>query len=357
MYKLIKPLLFLMDPEDAHNLAIAALANRFFSKFIIPTRCNDPILKQKIWDLDFFNPVGLAAGFDKNADTLCSIFKFGFGFIECGTVTPRPQIGNKKPRLLRIEKKEAIVNSMGFNNKGISHLTKAISSYKKRAQEIIGINVGKNKDTVNFLDDYIFAINKVYELADYIVLNISSPNTSGLRKLQHNDNFIELIKAVKDKQKELSEKYSVYKPVLIKIAPDNTHAALAKIAEQILAHDVDGIIISNTTINKNELYDISLPEHGGISGHPLFKRSTEVLTEFYRLTSGKIPIIGAGGIMTPEDAYQKILHGASLVQIYTGIIYNGFSLVPKIQKYIAHRLKKDGFSNIKDAVGSSIKTI
>lgn len=350
LYDLAKPFLFSLSPERAHSLAIFALKNG-----LIPAdkslQSKDRI-KQNIWGLSFPSPVGLAAGFDKNADVYQAMLKQGFGFVETGTVTPLPQSGNDRPRIFRLEEDCAVINRLGFNNKGLNYY---IDRLKKRntAMGIIGANIGANKNSKDPINDYVIGLKKVLGLADYFTINISSPNTPGLRALQGRDALDELLSKLKTVRKEA--KLTKEPPLLLKIAPDLGLQECEDIAEIIIKHKMDGLIVSNTTLSRTGLKSDHKAESGGLSGSPLFEMSTNILSEMYRLTKGDIPLVGVGGISNAEHAYKKIKAGASLVQLYTALIYHGPALANQIAIGLDELLKKDGFSNVTEAIGSNHK--
>lgn len=351
-YNLIKPLLFSLEPEKAHNLAIFALANNLVC---YPQIKEYPSLKNEVFNINFSNPIGLSAGFDKNARIFDKLFNFGFGFIECGTVTPKHQIGNPKPRLFRLEQDQAIINRLGFNNEGIEKFLKKINSKKLPNENILGINIGKNKDTENALDDYLMLLDKVYNFSNYITINISSPNTKNLRDLQKADNLDEFLSAIMNKKSDLIKITNKSIPILLKIAPDLDNNEQESIAEIAVKNKIDGLIISNTTINgKEKLNSIYKNETGGLSGKPLFTASNMILQNIYKLTNKTIPIIGVGGISSGFEAYEKIKCGAHLIQIYSAFIYHGFELVEKIKEDLDKLLKQDGFTNIEQAIGANL---
>lgn len=304
-----------------------------------------------MFGLNFKNPIGLAAGFDKNAQVVCALAKFGFGFIECGSVTPRPQLGNPKPRIFRLAKKQAVINALGFNNLGEEVFRKNLAKIDQK-DFILGVNLGKNKDSVGF-DDYLKLLAEFYVSADYITINISSPNTEKLRELQQREQLNELLKVLTNLKTKLKKIHKKRTPILIKVAPDLTIKEQKQIAELALDFRLDGIIISNTSINLRK--QLSKLEQGGLSGKPLLEQSNLVLKNFYQFTEGKIPLIGVGGIASAADAYQKIKLGASLVQIYTAFIYQGFGLVEKIKAELSEMVKLDGFKNISEAIGVDAK--
>lgn len=366
-YKIIRPLLFMLPAETAHNLAVWALSKNLWpSKGLSDDMLRSKMLGQRIFGLDFKNPVGLAAGFDKNAECLNALSGQGFGFIEVGTVTPIPQAGNPKPRLFRIREKLAVVNRMGFNNKGIELYSQKLRLWKYsgfgQREVLVGANIGKNKNSPNDSSDYLKCLEKVYGLCDYVVINISSPNTPGLRDMQGKDELTKLITDIKAKKKEIKTKYKGKMPILIKISPDENDERLEDIAKIVIKKKINGVIISNTTTKTNllgrEVMEKKLAEKklvGGISGKPVFELSNQVIERFYRFTGGKVRIIGVGGISSAADAYTKIRKGASLVQVYSALIYEGFGLVSEINNGLVELLKRDGFANISEAIGADVK--
>lgn len=329
-YNVIRTLLFALPPEAAHTIALKALT--LFTKF---TSLKTPNIKsQTICGIDFPNPVGLAAGLDKNGDYILPLAKLGFGFIEIGTTTPRPQSGNPKPRLFRLPKAGALINRMGFNNKGVDHLIEKVKQANFKG--VLGINIGKNFDTHinNAIDDYLICLRKVYSYASYITINISSPNTPGLRDLQYSDYLKTLLEKLKQDQLLLQKKFNKYTPLFLKIAPDLNTDEIKNIAELLLQHKIDGVIATNTTIDKSAVEKLKYGnEQGGLSGKPLTQKSTEIIKELNAVIKNQIPIIGAGGIMSAKDAEEKIKAGAELVQIYTGFIYKGPKLIKNILKH------------------------
>ena len=345
LYGLAKPFLFMFSAEQAHRFAITALKSG-----IIP-HSSDPrssIISQVIWDIHFPNPVGLAAGFDKNAEVYHQMLSQGFGFVETGTVTPIAQSGNDKPRIFRLTEDNAVINRLGLNNKGLDYY---ISQLKKRnsSEGIVGANIGANKLSEEPINDYVIGLEKVLGLADYFTINISSPNTPGLRKLQGKEALDELL----SKLKNVREKANLQKnpPLILKIAPDLNGSECEDIADIILKHEMDGLIVSNTTLSRDGLTSTLKVEGGGLSGKPLFDLSTKVLSTMYGLTKGKIPLIGVGGVSSGAQAYAKIKAGASLVQLYSALVYHGPNLATKINRELIALVKKDGFSNITEAIG------
>jgi len=314
----------------------------------------DDILKSQVWGHDFTNPVGLAAGFDKNGDVPEAMLDQGFGFVEVGSVTPRPQPGNPKPRLFRLESDQAVVNRMGFNNDGADAVAARLTKRRKMSTGLMGINLGKNKETEQALDDYVIGINKLAHLADYIVVNVSSPNTPGLRALQGRKPLAHLLGGVKAALENLV--LDPVPPLLLKVAPDLTEEDKADIASVVMDVEIDGIIATNTTIERPaSLTHPSKLEAGGLSGQPLMGPSTRVLADFNKLTEGRVVLVGVGGISSGEDAYQKIRAGASLVQLYSALVYHGPGLVNRINRDLAHCLHRDGFASLSDAIGADVR--
>lgn len=328
MYSLIRSLLFKLDEEKAHHLSLEALRYIPKSFFSQPTWSGKPI---QALGLEFDHPVGLAAGLDKNGDYVEALDKLGFSFIEIGTVTPRAQEGHLKPRLFRLPKAHGIINRMGFNNHGVEAMVSTISRVHTNA--ILGINIGKNKETPlnHAVDDYLFCLRHVYPHASYITLNISSPNTPDLRQLQDSDYFNHLMNQLREEQLHLSDRYRRYVPIVIKLSPDESDDALKRMAETIMQLGIDGIIATNTTCAREAV--ASLPygnESGGLSGRPLFSRSTDCLRVLKQVVGDEVPLIGVGGIDSVETAREKLEAGARLVQVYTGLIYQGPGLIKRI---------------------------
>ncbi len=337
MYKLVKPIFFSMQPEQAHHTVTNGLRNFtkvWGAKSLLKSiyTVEDPRLEREVFGLKFKNPVGLAAGFDKNAEYIEDMANFGFGFIEIGTVTPKPQPGNDKPRMFRLVNDEALINRMGFNNQGADVAAGRLKHLKKRNGVIIGGNIGKNKVTPNeeAVNDYIYCFHALYEYVDYFVVNVSSPNTPGLRDLQEKGPLMHILNTLQ----VLNAEKPLAKPILLKIAPDLTDSQLDDIVEIVTETKIAGLIATNTTISREGLQsDPNLvKETGGVSGKPLTKRSTEVIKYIHTKSNGAFPIIGVGGIHSAEDAIEKLNAGASLVQVYTGFIYEGPALVSNICK-------------------------
>ena len=336
LYKFAKPFLFQLDAENAHDLTLKSL--RFAEKTGVlsllpkPAQCEP----QEVRGLTFPNPVGLAAGLDKNGAVIDGLAALGFGFLEIGTITPRAQPGNPKPRLFRLKEAEAIINRFGFNNLGVDNLIQNVETVKYRG--ILGINIGKNFDTPNesAVDDYLVCMRKVYAHASYITVNISSPNTKHLRQLQEKDALDALLAILKAEQQVLAGKHGKYVPIALKIAPDLDKSQVVEIADLLKAHQFDGVIATNTTLARDAVVGLSnADEAGGLSGTPVREKSTLVISQLSKQLAGELPIIGVGGISNGADAAEKIAAGASLVQIYSGLIYRGPSLVRDICKTLA----------------------
>ena len=347
LFRLARPALFFLDPERAHGVSIWAL--KFGFARTMPRRPDDPILATKVWTLAFPNPIGLAAGFDKHAEVCDAVLALGFGFVEAGTVTPRPQPGNSGQRLYRLSEDEAVINRFGFNSHGIDPFVANLGRRRARPG-IVGANVGKNRDTTDGAADYIAGIESVGALADYLVVNISSPNTPGLRALQARAEIEELLKRVQAFRRR--ETAGLRPPLLVKVGPDLDEPEVRDIADVTLAMGVDGLIIGNTTVTRPAtLKSADRNAQGGLSGKPLLALSTACLAAMYRFTKGRIPIIGCGGIASGADAYAKIRAGASLVQLYSALVFQGPGLVARIKNELAALLRRDGFSSVADAVG------
>lgn len=347
LYSLARPFIMSMPPERAHGWAIRALKWGLASS---GKPYADPVLETELFGLSFPNPIGLAAGFDKNAEVPDALLKQGFGFVEVGTVTPNPQEGNAKPRMFRLPEDRAVINRLGFNNDGLDAVKTRLVAREGRLG-ILGANIGANKTSKDRIADYAAGIAAVARHVSYVTVNISSPNTPGLRALQARESLVKLIASVQAARGKVRREHAV--PILVKVAPDLTDADILNISDVALETKVDGLIISNTTVDRPEsLKGASRDEKGGLSGAPLFEPSTRVLSDFYGATYGKVPLIGVGGISSGADAYAKIRAGASLVQLYTAFAYEGPGLVQRIAKDLARLLKQDGFESIADAVGA-----
>jgi dihydroorotate dehydrogenase len=349
-YSLIRPVLRRLPAEAARDLTLRALElglDRFIVERALHQQPDPPILAQRLWGLDFPNPVGLAAGYDKDGRVSEAMRRLGFGFVEVGTVTPRPQAGNPKPRVFRLEEDHAIVNRMGFNSDGLDAVVDRLS--RRRSPGVIGVNLGKNRDSQDAAADYALGIRRMAKLADYLVVNISSPNTPGLRDLQRRGNLEALLRALTRTREESGQGV----PLLVKIAPDLTQPEREDIASVVLDARIDGLIVANTTVERTvRLVSPYAKEAGGLSGRPLFASSTALLSDMYRLTQGRIPLIGVGGIANAADAFAKIRAGASLVQLYTALVFAGPILVSEIKRGLASLLGVNGFSSIAAAVGT-----
>lgn len=334
-YPVIKKALFQLDPERAHEFTFQQLRRITNTPFEFLVRQSVPTKPVTCMGLSFKNPLGLAAGLDKDGDCIDALGAMGFGFIEVGTVTPRPQPGNDKPRLFRVVEAEGLINRMGFNNHGVDNLVENVK--KSRFGGVLGINIGKNKDTPveQGKDDYLICMDKVYAHAGYIAINISSPNTPGLRSLQYGDALDDLLLAIKNKQEALHQQHQKYVPVAVKIAPDLSDEELIQIADSLVRHKIDGVIATNTTLDRSLIEGLNhCGQTGGLSGRPLQQRSTEIIRRLAQELDGRLPIIGAGGVDSLMAAREKIAAGAALVQIYSGFIYHGPRLIKDIVSHI-----------------------
>lgn len=350
MYKFISPFIFKIDPEKAHNMTLKAMRMGLVPP--VPT-LHDAALESNILGLKFPNPVGLSAGFDKNAEVIGPAFKFGFGFVEPGTVTPKPQAGNPKPRVFRDPSNNAIINRLGFPNAGAEKFKANLEDFlsaPERAKGVVGINIGMNKNQTEPVKDYAYLIRMLAPMADYLTINISSPNTPGLRDLQKREPLMELLDEVIKERKKACRTNPP--PLLVKLAPDLDNAQQEEMAQTLLDAKVDGVILSNTTLDRPEFLPKKFRgEQGGLSGQPLTNKSTDIIRNFYTLTKGKLPIVGVGGISNGDQAYAKIKAGASLVQLYTGLVFEGPTVAYSINKRLLELLKADGLNSITDAVG------
>ncbi len=347
LYALSRPLLFAIPPEEAHELTLKSLENGLF------VRCkatDNPKLSVQLAGLTFPNPVGIAAGFDKNARVPDAVLALGCGFAEIGSVTPLAQSGNPKPRVFRLISDGAIINRLGFNNEG--HAAALARLSKRTVGGIVGVNVGANKDTADRIDDYVRGINTFNDVASYFMVNISSPNTTGLRKLQDPASLDVLLARVMDARKALVASGKPKRPVFVKLAPDIGEDEVEPICAQLVAHGVDGIAVSNTTLSRPGLFGPTSREGGGLSGKPLFHRSTVMLARVHQATKGKIALIGIGGIDSGETALAKIEAGASLIQLYTGLIYEGPGLIGHIKSHLANAVTLPGANSLSDLTGT-----
>ena len=352
LYRMVRPVLFRMDPEDAHRLTLAAAKAGLAPRPELP---DDPTLRVTLWNRLFPNPIGLAAGFDKNAEVIGPMLNMGFGFVEAGTVTPKPQHGNPRPRVFRNLRHEAVINRMGFPNEGMNRFKKNYDRFlsrRPRPAGLVGINIGMNKSQTDPAKDYCVLVRHLGPLADYLAVNISSPNTPGLRDLQKPDVFLDLMgKILEERAKACGTDNPP--PLLVKLSPDLDERQQDDLAKAAVESGIDGLILTNTTLSRPPGLDpIFAAETGGLSGYPLRDKSTAAIRNFYRLTGGKLPIIGVGGIASAQDAYAKIRAGASLVQVYTILAFHGPSVLNRIIRGLGDELAKDGFSHIGQAVGA-----
>jgi len=344
MFNILRPLIFKFSPEVAHSLAIKALKlnNIPYSK---PK--DNHILETTFCEKKLSSPIGVAAGFDKNAEVYNPLFNLGFGFVEVGTITPKPQFGNPKPRVFRLEEDEALINRLGFNNSGSEQISKRIKENNKKG--FLGINIGPNKDSTNRIDDYLICFRKFYNLADYITINISSPNTENLRDFHNQYELNSLIDKLKNEKKKLNSNI----PLAIKVSPDLNDDQINEVSKIIMEQEIEIIIVSNTTDkNRENLKNINKLEKGGLSGKPIEKISNEAISKFYKILKDKTKIIGVGGVSNGQDAFQKIISGATLVQLYTGMVYRGPRIASKISTELIDLLKNKGFKNVSEAIGT-----
>jgi dihydroorotate dehydrogenase len=344
LYPLLRPLLRALPPESAHRLTLAGLTLGLGGGAAAP---DPPILRQRLWDRDFPNPIGLAAGFDKDARAPDALLRLGFGFVEVGTVTPLAQAGNPRPRVFRLDADGALVNRMGFNSGGLDGLAARL---QRRCHDgIVGVNLGKNRDSRDALADYALGVRRLAHLADFLVVNVSSPNTPGLRDLQARAALKELLQGVLAARAASGAR----PPLLVKIAPDLAPTEAADIAAVALAAGIDGIVVANTTVARSPgLRSPAAAEAGGLSGRPLFGPSTALLGEIYCLTGGRLPLVGVGGVASAADAYAKIRAGAALVELYTALVFKGPALLLRIKTGLAELLRRDGFTMVGEAVGA-----
>ena len=348
MFSILRPFLFNLDPEQAHDLAIKSLKFNFIPKSLFEIE-DEHMLNIKLLGINFPNPIGLAAGFDKSAEVYNSILKLGFGFVEIGTVTPLKQFGNPKPRIFRLEEDGALINRLGFNNDGMEVVKNRIKSEKK--QGILGVNIGPNKNTNDQKNDFCLNLKNFFDVADYITINISSPNTEGLRDFHDQEKLKDLLISLNKIKK--NNKSNI--PLLLKISPDINDNYIPEILDEALKNNISAIILSNTTNNnRDKLLSEKKKEKGGLSGEPLQDISTKIIKKFYKQMNGKIPIIGVGGINSGKSAYEKIIAGASLLQLYTGFVYKGPNIAKDIKKDLIQILKSEGVSNIKEIIGKGI---
>ena len=343
MFNKFRSIIFKLDPELAHNLAIKALKYNYIPNNKIPA---NSLLETEIFGKKISNPIGLAAGFDKDAEVYNSFYKLGFGFVEVGTITPLKQYGNPKPRVFRLEEDEALINRLGFNNSGVNRVSSRIKSNPPNG--LFGINIGPNKDTKNRVEDYLIGLRKFYNLADYLTVNISSPNTENLRSFHNSNELSELLSEIENEKKILKSNI----PIIVKISPDIDDNDVEKISELLLKYNISSVIISNSTdSNRENLKNINKLEKGGLSGKPLEAKSNILINKFYKILGSKIKIIGVGGVDSGKSAYEKIINGASLVQLYTGMVYQGPNIAYKISKELIEITKNHSVKNISELVG------
>lgn len=348
--RFVRPILFRLDAEQAHHLGISALKMDlgFGPK---ANDASDPILKTEQFGLKFPNPIGVAAGFDKNGEVINALSDLGFGSVEVGTVTFDPQPGNPKPRLFRLPDDRALINRLGFNNDGAEVIARRLAAISRKG--VVGVNIGKNKDVPleEAAENYAACFDVMHRVADYIVVNVSSPNTPNLRELQHSEGLDGLLTTLQARNRELGPK-----PLLVKISPDLTEIEVESIVGQCVQHEVAGIIATNTTISRDGLITSGVVQFGagGLSGRPVFERSNRIISLVYKHSKVKLPVIGVGGVMTAEDAFKKITAGASLVQVYTGFVYGGINFASEMNRGLAWILRDRGFSNVESAVGSEV---
>ena len=343
IFSKIRSLIFKLDPEIAHDLAIKSLKFNFISQ----NKIENKLIEIEIFGKKIPNPVGIAAGFDKDAEVYNSLLMLGFGFVEVGTVTPIGQYGNSKPRIFRLEEDEALINRLGFNNSGSDKVKSRITSNLPKG--LFGINIGPNKDTNNRLEDYLIGLRKFYNIADYLTVNISSPNTANLRNFHNQNELNQLLSLIKIEKKKLNSSI----PIAVKISPDIEDKDIKVISDLLLEYSIEAIIICNTTDqNRENLKNINKLEKGGLSGKPVEKKSNELINKFYKILRDRIKIIGVGGVDSGQSAYEKIVSGANIVQLYTGMIYQGPNIATKINQELIKILDKEGVKNISDLVGT-----
>ena len=347
MFANIRSLIFKLDPETAHNLAIKSLKFNFVPNILDDDKDN-PLFKTKLFSKDLENPIGMAAGFDKNAEVYNTLFRLGFGFVEVGTITPLKQFGNPKPRVFRLVEDEALINRLGFNNLGAQNVVERIRSNKQTG--LLGINIGPNKDTKNRLGDYVECLKIFHQNADYITVNISSPNTEDLRSFHDQTKLNELLEIIDKEKKKLSSKI----PIAVKVSPDISNDDISKISEVLLSNQIEVIIVSNTSDStRDSLNNIQKHQKGGLSGKPIKEKSTKLINKFYKLLNGRVKIIGVGGVDSGKSAYEKFLAGANYVQLYTGMVFKGPNIVNMIKKELKELLKKDGVKNFTEIIGKN----
>jgi len=346
MFSKLRPLLFKVDPEKAHTLAIKSLKFNLIPN-VFDENKKDPIFQTTIFGKDLDNPIGMAAGFDKNAEVYNALFKLGFGFVEVGTITPLKQYGNPKPRVFRLVEDEALINRLGFNNHGAEIVKDRIKRNKKLG--LLGINIGPNKDSSDRLNDYLIGLKTFYDDADYITINISSPNTENLRTFHEGNKLQDLLKSIMTEKKNLNSNI----PIAVKVSPDISEDQVSQISEILLEHEIKAIIVSNTSeATRDKLSNIQRHQKGGLSGKPIEEKSNILINEFYKLLKGKIKIIGVGGVDSGQSAYDKFIAGADFVQLYTGMVFNGPNIAGIIKKELKELLIRDGVKNYTEIIGN-----
>jgi len=345
MFSNLRSLIYKLDPETAHSLAIKSLKLNFIPN-VFDNDKNNPLFKTEIFDKEIENPIGMAAGFDKNGEVYNSLFKLGFGFVEIGTVTPLEQYGNPKPRVFRLVEDEALINRLGFNNLGAKNIFDRIKSNSQTG--LLGINIGPNKDTENRVNDYIKCFEIFHEIADYITINISSPNTKDLRNFHDQTKLDTLLKTINKKKIDLKSNI----PIVVKVSPDIDDQEVEKISEVLLDNNVKAVIVSNTSDSSREtLKNIQGHQKGGLSGKPIEKKSNILISKFFKILNRKVKIIGVGGVDSGKSAYEKFCAGANYIQLYTGMVFQGPNIVFKIKKELKELLLKDGVKNFTDIIG------
>ena len=345
MFSKFRSLIFKIDPEIAHTIAIKSLKLNLFTNFFDENKA-DPMFESTLFGRSIDNPIGIAAGFDKNAEVYNPLFKLGFGFVEVGTITPLEQYGNTKPRVFRLVEDQALINRLGFNNLGSENVSSRVRS--NLPEGLLGINIGPNKDTNNRLNDYLIGLRTFHDIANYMTVNISSPNTENLRNFHDEEKFDELMSSIEKEKIKLKSKI----PIVVKISPDILDNQIKLISEILLRYKVSAIIISNTTEeNRENLKNILKHQKGGLSGKPLEEKSNKLIAKFYGLLKGKTKIIGVGGVDSGKSAYEKFLAGASYVQLYTGMVFQGPNIVGKIKKELKELLISDGVMNFREIIG------
>ena len=345
MFSKFRSLIFKIDPETAHNLAIKSLRLNLTPNLMDDNK-DDPMFKSTLFGKEIDNPIGMAAGFDKNAEVYNPLFKLGFGFVEVGTITPLKQYGNSKPRVFRLVEDQALINRLGFNNLGAENVSNRIRSNINMG--LLGINIGPNKDSNDRLNDYLIGLRTFHDIADYITINISSPNTENLRSFHDEEKFDELMNLIQEEKFKLKSKI----PIVVKISPDISEEQIELVSKILIDHKVSAVIISNTTSgNREKLNNILKHQKGGLSGKPLEEEANKLIGKFYKLLKGKIEIIGVGGVDSGESAHRKFLAGASYIQLYTGMVFQGPNIVGKIKKELKEILKADRIKNFREIIG------